>query len=60
MRPSKQGEYELAIADFDEALALDPELSLACNNRGFTYHTAGEYTQAITDYDRAIELSAGL
>jgi len=42
-----QGQYDLAIADYTAAIALDPNLSVAYNNRGHAYHCQEQYTQAI-------------
>jgi len=50
------GEYEQAIADYDQAIALDPEFAIAYLNRGLTYFEIGEYEQALADYDQAIVL----
>ncbi len=53
----KQGEYERAIADYDQAIELNPEYAAAYSNRGNTYSKQGEYERAIADYDQAIELN---
>ena len=33
------GDYDRAIADYDEAIRLDPKAALAYNNRGDAWHT---------------------
>ena len=54
---AKTGQYDLAIADFNRALELDPDYAEAYSNRGLTYDSKGEYERAIKDYNTAIELS---
>ena len=49
----EQGEYELAIEDFDRAIELDPEHAQAYNNRGFVYYALGDYEQALTDFNHS-------
>ncbi len=44
------------MADFDEALSLDPRNALAHNNRGVAYNGLGEYQRAIEDLNEAIRL----
>ena len=48
--------FELAIEDFDKAIALDPELVPAYNIRGNAYRGKGELERAIEDYNTAIKL----
>ena len=50
------GEYEQALADYTQALELDPEYAMAYNNRGLTYGKIGKYEQALADFNRALEL----
>lgn len=52
----EQGRYEEAIAEFDEAIRLDPTLAPAYSNRGGAYSNLGQYQRAIEDYDEAIRL----
>ena len=51
-----QGQLEEAIAEYDEAIRLDPQFALAYNNRGFANTKLGQYARAIQDYDEAIRL----
>ncbi len=51
-----KGEVDRAIADYDRAIELKPDLAEAYNNRGNAYWNKGEVDRAIADYDRAIEL----
>jgi tetratricopeptide (TPR) repeat protein len=55
MTKAQLQQYEQAIADYDEAIRLEPEAA--------TYHSRGlaklhlqQYEQAIADYDEAIRL----
>lgn len=55
------GEFDLAIADYDQALALSPEDAVAIsaiNNRGLVYMNQGKVEQAINEYDKAIALNS--
>jgi tetratricopeptide (TPR) repeat protein len=50
-------EYDRAIADYSEAIQLDPKNVVAYNNGGDAYYyVKRDYDQAITDYDKAIQL----
>ena len=48
--------YDRAIADYTEALRLNPNDTAALVNRGIAYRDKGQYDQAIEDHDRAIRL----
>src|SRR6516225_5830016 len=47
------GDYDRAIADYNEAIRLRPEAKFL-DNRGNSYNYKGDYDRAIADYDRAI------
>jgi len=51
-----RGEYDLAIADFDKAIKLDPKYASPYSNRGLAYEKIGQRDKAIADYRKAIEL----
>jgi tetratricopeptide (TPR) repeat protein len=53
----KLGEYEKAIADFDEAIRLDPEYFTAYNRRGNLYIVLGDYDRAIEDLNESIRIN---
>jgi tetratricopeptide (TPR) repeat protein len=55
-----KGEHDRAIADFDEAIRLDPKSAFAYNNRGGAYASKGDYARAIADYDQALTLDPSL
>ena len=50
-------EYSKAIERFTKAIEINPQLSIAYNNRGVAYRRQGDIDLAIQDYDRAIELN---
>jgi len=49
-------EYDKAIADYDEAIRLDPKYVPAYNNRGLAWAAKKDYDKAIADYDEIIRL----
>jgi len=50
-------EYETAMRDCNQALALDPRDDHAYNTRGAIYHLTEKYDQAIEEYSRAIQIN---
>lgn len=53
---AEKGEQDKAIADFTEAIRLDPKLANAYHNRGKSYAEKGEQDKAIADFTEAIRL----
>ena len=51
-------DYEGQIADYSQAIAIDPDLDIAHNNLGNSYAGLGKYEKAITSFDQAIELNS--
>lgn len=51
-------QWNEAIAEFDEALGLDPNYAVAYINRSAAYFALGQYERAIRDLDEAIRLNA--
>ncbi len=51
-----KGDRTAAIADYTQALALNPNDASSYNNRGVAYHEANQLEAAITDYTAAIKL----
>lgn len=51
-----KGAFDLAIKDFDRAIALAPENAGMYNDRAVAYKSKGDNDRAFADYDRAIEL----
>lgn len=52
-----KGDYDRALADYDRAIALNPEYADAYDNRGIAYRRKGDYDRAIADHDRAVALN---
>lgn len=50
----QQGQLDLAIEEYTEAIALFPQAVEPYNNRGLTYRIKGDLDRAIADYDQAI------
>jgi tetratricopeptide (TPR) repeat protein len=50
------GNYPQVLADSNQAIELDPKLSLAYVNRGLAYSKLGDNQQFLADSNRAIEL----
>ena len=53
---SDKKEYDIAIADYKEAIRLDPQDTTAFNNRGTAWLGKQEYDKAIADFNEAIRL----
>lgn len=51
-----QGKVKEAIASFDQAIRLDPNLAIAYNDRGTAYFSLGQFLRATQDFDQAIRL----
>ena len=54
------GDGDRAIADYTEAIRLDPKLAIAYYERGIAYHALGDFDRAIADYTEAIRLDPKL
>ncbi len=52
--------YDLALADYDQAIRLDPIYAHGYFNRGSTYLEAGRHDLAVADFTRALEIDPGL
>jgi len=53
----KVGRYSDAIADYTEAIKLDPNYALAYYNRGLAFFHLGQYHEAIADNTKATQLA---
>jgi len=52
-----ENQYDLAIADFSQALSLSPDNVAILTLRGDTFAVQGKYPEAFVDLDRAVSLS---
>ena len=50
-------QHQAALVDLDQAIALDPTLAWAYNNRGVAKNGLGQPEAALADYDQAIALN---
>ena len=57
---AERGRFGEAVKRFTLAVQLDPEFTLAYNNRGLAYYSLGEYRKALEDFDRVIRLDPEL
>ena len=57
---AKNGEFELAIADYTKAIQLKPDYAGAYHNRGMAYLVQKKFDKAIENYNVAIELNPDL
>jgi len=53
------GMFDKALADYDEALVINPDFPLALNNRAWSYYKLGRPAEGIGDVERALQLSPG-
>jgi tetratricopeptide (TPR) repeat protein len=53
---SELGESSQALADWSQAIRLDPNLAEAYTARGTYYRIAGDLSRAVTDLDRSLQL----
>ena len=53
---AEKGDYARAIADFTEAIHLNPKRVDFYNNRGCAYNEKGDHDKAVADYTEAIHL----
>ena len=49
-----KGQTDLAIADYDQAIRLEPHRSITHHNRGLAYQDKGDLDRAIANYSEAI------
>lgn len=52
-------QWQLAIAQYDLALAIDPQRAQAFHNRGVAYERMGQAADARADFERAIQINPG-
>ncbi|NJM40548.1 MAG: tetratricopeptide repeat protein [Anaerolineae bacterium] len=52
----EKGQFDLALADFAKALAIDPANPRTYANRGLTYIRRGQFDLAVSDLNESIRL----
>ena len=57
VRLQQDGKLQEAITEYDEAVRLDPEFSLAFINRGKAFFDTDQTQRALEDFDEAIHLN---
>jgi lipoprotein NlpI len=55
-----KNECEAAIASFDQAIQLKPEMASAWHGRGTSRMKLSQFDRAIADFDHALELNSQL
>ena len=51
-----KGDYDLAIADLDQAIGLNPDFANPYRHRAFAYLKKGNYIQAHADVNKALQI----
>ena len=54
---ARKGQYDRAIADFDQAIKIDPRYADAYTNRGYAYEKKKLRDKAIADYRAALKIA---
>ena len=57
---SENGQTDAALADFDQAIALNPDLAIGYAYRSYAFSAQENYEAAISDANRAVELGGDL
>ena len=55
-----KGDYQGALADFNKAIEINPQDSIAYYNRGSAKDELGDYQGAIADYNKALRRAPAL
>lgn len=54
---SLKGDYEKAIGDYDEAIAIAPNYAVALNNRAWAYYKWGRGPRGLSDVEKSLLLN---
>ena len=54
------GDYQKAIADYNQALTINPHDHKVYSNRGYSYYLSGNLDLALKDYNTALELNSDI
>ena len=54
---SAKGDYDQAIADYNQAIRLNPNYGMAYYNRGSAYADKRDYDRAIADFEVALRIN---
>ena len=52
-----RNEIDRAVADFNEAIKIDPQYALAYGNRGYAFQMKRDFPRAIDDYTMQIKIA---
>jgi tetratricopeptide (TPR) repeat protein len=55
-----RGDYDNAIAEYGQALAICPTDAQAFTSRGFDWYRTGDYDKALADFDQAVVYSGNV
>jgi tetratricopeptide (TPR) repeat protein len=53
----REGKYDEAIQQFDEAIRLNPEDASSYRNRAVAYNKKGDHAQAVASYTEALKIA---
>jgi tetratricopeptide (TPR) repeat protein len=51
------GMYDRAVAEYEKALAINPNLAEGHNNLGFAYYGKGMFDEAIAEFEKAVAIN---
>ena len=54
-----KGDYDRAIADYNQAIKLNAKFAIAYNNRAWAYFKAGKAAQGLPDAERSLQMQPG-
>jgi len=54
------GAWEHAVADYTEAIRIQPDFAFAYHNRGIEHEQRGSHAEAKADFERALEIDPNL